>query len=190
MNKNAIFAFLAGAAVGALATWKCVKTKYERMAREQINSMREVMAKKQERFNKTSDDIKAEIDSQVEAHNAAMEEVDRIIDSCNYASHTNYVGKKDNENFGTELIYVIPPEDYGEKEDYDCIELTYWSDGVLTDDLDEPIEDIEGTVQYESLKHFGEYEDDSVFVRNDIRKVDYQILLDTRSYHMAILEVK
>lgn len=34
----------------------------------------------------------------------------------------------------------------------------------------------------DSLNHFGEYEDDSVFVRNDARKCDYEILLDQRTY--------
>lgn len=32
------------------------------------------------------------------------------------------------------------------------------------------------------LKHFGEYEDDSVYVRNDAKKCDYEILLDQRNY--------
>ena len=34
----------------------------------------------------------------------------------------------------------------------------------------------------ESLNHFGEYEDDSVFVRSDRLKCDYEILLDQRNY--------
>ena len=53
---------------------------------------------------------------------------------------------------------------------------------MLTDENDEIIEDVEETVGFESLNHFGEYEDDSVFVRNDARKCDYEILLDQRTY--------
>lgn len=34
----------------------------------------------------------------------------------------------------------------------------------------------------DSLEHFGEYEDDSVYVRNDAKKCDYEILLDQRNY--------
>ena len=37
-------------------------------------------------------------------------------------------------------------------------------------------------VGMESLTHFGEYEDDSVFVRNDRLKCDYEILMDERTY--------
>ena len=42
---------------------------------------------------------------------------------------------------------------------------------------DEP-EDIVG----DALNHFGEYEEDSVFVRSDPKRCDYEILRDLRSY--------
>ena len=44
------------------------------------------------------------------------------------------------------------------------------------------VDDVEEIVGEESLTHFGEYEDDSVFVRNDRLKCDYEILLDQRNY--------
>ena len=40
---------------------------------------------------------------------------------------------------------------------------------------------MDNVVGLESLAHFGEYEDDSVFVRNDRLKCDYEILLDQRT---------
>ncbi len=49
------------------------------------------------------------------------------------------------------------------------------------------VDDIEETVGIDSLTHFGEYEDDSVFVRNDERKCDYEILLDHRDYEDCVL---
>ena len=42
--------------------------------------------------------------------------------------------------------------------------------------------DVENTIGIDSLNHFGEYEEDSVFVRNDIKKCDYEILLDESIY--------
>lgn len=78
--------------------------------------------------------------------------------------------------------YVIPPEDFGEKDDYSTESLVYFKDGVLADDMDHRIEDVEAMVGVESLNHFGEYEDDSVFVRNDRLKIDFEILLDERVY--------
>ena len=80
--------------------------------------------------------------------------------------------------------YVISPDEFGEMEDedYDKVSFTYYADGVLADEYDEIVENIDEIIGEESLTHFGEYEDDSVFVRNDKLKCDYEILLDQRNY--------
>jgi hypothetical protein len=78
--------------------------------------------------------------------------------------------------------YVITPEEFGERDDYETASLTYFADGILADDTDQMVEDVDDTVGTDSLTHFGEYEDDSVFVRNDDLKCDYEILLDVRKY--------
>lgn len=44
MNRNMLvkaFIFVAGAAIGSVATWKVVKTKYEQISQEEINSVKE-----------------------------------------------------------------------------------------------------------------------------------------------------
>ena len=38
-------------------------------------------------------------------------------------------------------------------------------------------------VGLESLDHFGEYEEDTVYVRDDSKKVDYEILRNTEEYY-------
>ena len=78
--------------------------------------------------------------------------------------------------------YVISPEEFGEFEDYERISLSYYADQVLADEDDEKVDDADNVVGLESLTHFGEFEDDSVFVRNDRLKCDYEILLDQRTY--------
>lgn len=79
--------------------------------------------------------------------------------------------------------YVISPDDYGENDNYTQISLVYYAgDGVLADDEDEVVEDIEDTVGEDFAEHFGEYEDDSVFIRNDRLRCDYEILRDNRSF--------
>lgn len=79
--------------------------------------------------------------------------------------------------------YVISPDDYGENDNYTQISLVYYAgDEVLADDEDEVVEDIENTVGEDFAEHFGEYEDDSVFIRNDRLRCDYEILRDNRSF--------
>ena len=77
---------------------------------------------------------------------------------------------------------MIPPDEFGELDEYETIDLVYYADKVLTDDDDQLVEDINNVVGFSSLESFGVYEDDAVFVRNDRLKCDYEILLDQRNY--------
>ena len=81
-----------------------------------------------------------------------------------------------------DVPYVIAPEEFGELDDYETETLTYYKDKVLADDWDNRIENVDDLVGEESLTHFGEYEEDSVYVRNDTTKTDYEILLDERNF--------
>lgn len=82
--------------------------------------------------------------------------------------------------------YIISPEEFGEFEDYERISLSYYADQVLADEDDEKVEDVDNVIGLESLTHFGEFEDDSVFIRNDRLRCDYEILLDQRTYSDVI----
>ena len=78
--------------------------------------------------------------------------------------------------------YIIPPDVVGLELDYDIVSLTYYADGVLADDRGEKVDDISDKVGSDFHRHFGEYEEDSVFVRNHKLKCDYEILKDLRTY--------
>jgi hypothetical protein len=97
----------------------------------------------------------------------------------NYSNGAEYVEREVDDVIKP---YVISPDEFGEIDGYAEITLTYYADGYLTDDQDELVEDVDGTVGYKSLEHFGDYEDDAVHVRNDNLKADYEILLDVRDY--------
>ena len=116
-------------------------------------------------------------------------------DLVNYAAklqeegYTNYTehSKKNTEEKKDDPMpnepYVISPDNYGENDNYTQISLVYYAgDEVLADDEDEVVEDIEDTVGEDFAEHFGEYEDDSVFIRNDRLRCDYEILRDNRSF--------
>ena len=88
------------------------------------------------------------------------------------------------------LNHIIAKKLYDEQylkdrvDGYEMISLTHYSDGVLADDDDEKMADdeVDEVVGADYAEHFGEYEDDSVFIRNDKLKCDYEILLDQRKY--------
>lgn len=178
MKSNiAALSFIIGAAAGSIVTWYSVKKKYERLAQEEIDSVKKVFANR--KVKSEEKDISAMTEEDKSVYN-------NIIAEEGYVTYSDRDATKKEANMKRNRPYVIPPEQFGEEDEYDTISLTFYADQILTDDNDEIIEDVEETVGFESLSHFGEYEDDSVFVRNDARKCDYEILLDERMYSEVI----
>lgn len=180
LSKVLIFA--AGAAVGSVATWKILETKYARLAQEEINSVKEVFAKRYG-CNKP-----VQVDSEETDCSESMGEYQAILSSSGYTNYSDISGGKTDEGVPDMKTkpYVIAPNDFDTLDDYDAETLTYYADGILTDEWDNPIEDVEGMVGKDSLLHFGEYEDDAVHVRNENQKTDYEILRDCRKYSDVI----
>lgn len=168
--------FAVGAAIGSVVTWQLVKTKYEQIAQEEIDSVKEV-------FSNRGRSERAEVATdKIEKAREERENID-IKEYATELSKTGYTNYSEVELVEKAMApYVITPDEFAELEDYETVSLTFWADKVLTDDNGNLIEDVEGAVGFESLSTFGQYEEDSVFVRNDYRKCDYEILLDMRRF--------
>lgn len=171
------FAFLAGAAIGGVVTWKLLKTKYEQLAQEEIDSVKEVFSKREKADPEESK-------NEEPTKNLECESYDSIVKENKY-NHSSIESKNTERDEVIPYIHVIPPESAGEN-DYDISSLTYYTDGILTDEREEIVENVNEVVGLESLNHFGEYEDDSVWVRNDKLKMDFEILCDLRNYSDVI----
>lgn len=182
MNSKiiAIAAFAVGAVVGAAATWKFVKAKYEKIAQEEIDSVKEVFSR---RAKKEKEEAKVETEEEPKEE---VQDYNKQVENLSYMVIRNMEEKsKKGETVTDNDVYVISPNEFGNGEyDYDLVTLQYYADGVLTDDADDPIleEDLEDYVVKDFADHFGEYEDDSVYIRNDRLKIDYEILRDLRNY--------
>ena len=194
MNSKLLsfLAFVLGASVGSLATWKFVEKKYKQIAQEEIDSVKETYAKmrkddleaKQADLEEAKAKLHSDASEKVETPEVKPEEVkeyEDVIARHNYTSYSNNINEKGGDVM-TDRPYIISPEDFGDYPDYETISLTYYNDKVLTDEYNEIVDDIDDLIGEDSLNHFGEYEDDSVFVRNDALKVDYEILLDPANY--------
>lgn len=180
MNNSVkiIFAFTLGVAAGSVTTWKLIKTKYEQIAKEEIDSVKETYSKKINRdafFILDEDRVTgSEADENDEEYE---DEYDKIISKQSYKNE-----KGGSESMKNEKPRIIPPEEFGENDDYETISLIYYEDDVLTDDVGDVIYDIENTVGEGYETHFGHYEDDTVFVCNDRLKCYYEILRDYGNY--------
>lgn len=190
MNNKAIglAAFIVGAAVGAVTTWLYTKTKYERIAQNEIDSVKEVFSRRGSDDTEKSESAHARVNANQTTNKPSIAEYAARLHEQGYTNYSNFKSEQIEKEGSTMLDkpYTISPDEFGENEDYQKISLTYYADQVLTDDLDMPLEDVEEMVGFESLDKFGEYEDDSVYVRNDRLKCDYEILRDLQEYSEVI----
>ena len=205
MNKTINFMmFVLGVAVGSVVTWRYVEKKYEQIAQDEIDSVKEVFSKREAEFTENTE-------ARIKADNAkekpSVIEYAARLRELGYTNYSDmkaaiqagtfddlfigdYVDEKPEEvkkePMSVDKPYVIAPEEFGDLDDYETISLTYYADQILADDNDVIVDDVEDVVGFDSLNSFGEYEDDSVFIRNDRLKCDYEILLDQRKYSSVI----
>lgn len=189
MSNKSLFslAFIIGAATGSAVTWYLLKDKYEALTQEEINSVKEVfLRREQELKDQSVKKMVAEGIKDADKEKPDLKKYTRRLEKEGYTRYSDFGLDEEDKSASEVGPYVIPPEQFGDNEEYERISLTYYADDVLADENNEVIEDVEDTVGIDSLNHFGEYEDDSVFVRNDTRKCDYEILLDQRIYSEVV----
>lgn len=87
--------------------------------------------------------------------------------------------------------YVIAISEFAtEEQQYTKETVTYYAqDEILVDDAERPIDDIEGTVGEVNLQFFGQASEDPdiVYVRNDKRDIDFEIVRVDKSYAEFVL---
>lgn len=199
MNKNLerILIFAIGGIAGSLITAKIIDKKYAQIAEEEIESIRKMYIEKVGYANayKSVNQIADEVIKEAQEQSISKEEYEKIIKDNNYIPQCapaigsleniegiNYI----NDDVKNELEeykppYLIAPEEYGENPDYEMESLTLYADGILCNENNEKIEDIEDLLG-SNLEHFGIYDDNSLFVRNDSRKHDYEIIKVEEKY--------
>jgi 1-aminocyclopropane-1-carboxylate deaminase/D-cysteine desulfhydrase-like pyridoxal-dependent ACC family enzyme len=85
--------------------------------------------------------------------------------------------------------YIISPDEYNTLDGYDTSTLYYSSDNYVLDSDCHIMSnaEISRTIGHDPYGHFGEYEDDSVHVRNDKLRCDYEVLQSMKT-HTEIME--
>ena len=188
--KN-LLCFVAGAAIGSVVTWKLIEKKYKDLADEEIESVIETFKNRKPRI--TKDNVKETVEKVINKWKEPKETVEDIVTSEGYYTEDEEETEEDDEsNYtvdvdpGVEVIvpYVITPEQFGEYDEYGTKTLTYYADNVLTDEIDNPItsDEMITMIGPDALDHFGEYEDDSVYIRDEMNEMDYEILKSEKMF--------
>lgn len=80
--------------------------------------------------------------------------------------------------YSSDDIEIISPDSFGDMYE-NTVSCSYYDDGILSDENDEMYSTFD-VIKYfggvDISKHFGEYEDDSVHIRNHPLKTDFEIL--------------
>lgn len=210
MNKSifGVIGFVLGAAAGSLVTWKLIEKKYMDMADDEIRSVKEMYRSKivnsEVLDEKNEDMFVAQKGPEFTVSMELTDEGKQLIDKLNnltttYVSddekpdYTAYSQAKEKHNVFDDAMptepevkhdepYIIDPTEFGEFSEYEQRELTYYKDGVICENDTDMIDPYDIFGDLDVGDHFGEYENDRVFVRDDKRQVDYEILRDERTF--------
>lgn len=184
---SSVIIFCGGVFIGGFLTWDFFKTKYKKIADEEIASVKETFEHREPRPDKNYnvEEVPKGNDTYINVSPGVAERIIQIIDSNGYRNYSNAkieIEKKGGTaDMELKQPYVITPEQYEDNVDYTKVSLTWYNDEVLEDDWGNVL-DPDDVIGSEALKTFGQYEKDSVFVRDDDEQIDYEILLDTSSY--------
>lgn len=181
MSKASTMAgFVAGLVIGGAAAWYYAREMYSRIAEEEINSVKEAYARQKEQAEERPRTQAAVSPNKPDEKMDIRQYAQKVLKE-GYTDYSHTVAdKKPAKPTGAET-YVISPDEFGEIEEYTKVSLFYFEDGTLADEYGEVVDDVEEIVG-DGLEHFGEYEEDSVFMRNDAKRCDYEILRDLRTF--------
>ena len=161
---SAFCSFLVGAGLGVTIAWHFAKIKYEKIADEEIESMKKVLLKDKEKDNENSEKKKN------------ISKLDEIVNnegykgqSTNYA--TVYNKKKTQKNDVETYIHPIPSDEFGLEEEYDSELTTYNAIGNIEEKIGEDF-----------AKYFEESNGDTIYFKNDKYKAYYEVVQDDRSF--------
>lgn len=165
MKVRDLLIFIAGVGVGIGASYNIIKKKHEEILEEEIASVKETYSKN----NKESDEVTEEKEPEPDEIASVKEKYEKL---------TKEYSELNEDSCANSEIYEISYDDFGE-EGYEEIELTYYiDDETLTDDADEPMEELEiissiGSIDILNGCKDGEY----IYIRNKEKEIDYSIAI-------------
>jgi len=169
-----------GAAAGSVVSWRLLKKRYSELADREIESVKEEFAKERKIF---VEEKETEIKAKVATDKPDIMDYAKVVSKEGY---TNY-RKPEESTTKEDEPYIISPELFGELDDYECVTVKYYvEDGILTDDNDEMVDDPSHIIPVEGLDR--EDSLDVIYTRNDILKVDYEIIITLDSYDDVLAE--
>lgn len=165
MSKlTGVLIFTTGFLGGSASAYFALKKRFDILLSEEIDSVKETY----EEFN-----------SNKEASSDLSEEA-RILHEQENQNYEKILPKFDEP-------YLIPPTEFNEIYGYESSTLTLYSDGVIADEDMEIVEDVDDILGEENLQQLKDGEADCIYIRNDFKYCDYEVLRDYGTFEDALI---
>ena len=156
---------ISGAIIGSIVTYNLMKVEYEEIPID--------LSDKEE--PKKEEPAKDPEQEEAELEKRAQQRYEELVKKYGYDQDEN---ESDNDP------YEISPDEFDDEYEYEKISLTYYSDGILADDVGDPMDDddIMASVGLNFESYFSDTKCNAVYIRNDQRNCDYEILRDLEPF--------
>ena len=163
-----VFIFATGLVIGSVATYKFVSEKEKARSNAEIADM-EAYYKKLYGKDIEEEDSEETVDVDEEEPDTEEETIEDV-------ENNKKEYKEMAKTYSIESPCVIEPGEFGEVDYYEQVYLTYYSNGVITNDISgDVVTDIDELIGVGSLDDIGKYEDDILHVRNDELEIYFEI---------------
>jgi len=182
---NNVVSFLAGATIASVVTYFISKKYFEKKIKDAEERANNEIKSVVDTFKNMENEMKNGVKNAEENANKALDEYrgnekEQTTDKGNNETTTEV---KDTLNDEDNDCFIIGPDEYGADETYEVISLIFYSKNkILTYDYGSVVNHIDELFDEEFLNHFGEYEEDMLYIRDKIHKTDYDIEYRNEKY--------
>lgn len=191
INYKNLFIFSAGISIGGLISYVITKDKYETIMNKEIEEIRKYYKDKYENIKeddeekiKEKGDYREIVREYVSNH--VIEEEDYDCDDEEDNHYTIMESRDLTNGVDFDESKKIESWEFGEQPLYETETIILYSDGVATNDLGDVIDNLEEIMGVDQYREFKESSDESIFIRNDLLRMDYEIVKDDWRYEDLI----
>ncbi len=188
-------AFVAGLAIGAIATKKYIEYKEDLCEEVSYEESEEVM--EEENTNNDNHDNNEGQTQEINKvdYNNVIRSVDddryqELLQDLKYKVEAQEVPEYElqrhilDEDVDRTKPYNISPNDFEDIDAYESDEYTLYADGYVTDSYGMPVseEDVMNTLGDKFESYFGIYDNDQIYVRNERLQMDFSVIRDLDNF--------
>ena len=193
-TKNILF-FLLGAGVGSTVVYFVVKKHYENLIDEEVESVRQYYKSQEDEDDEETDLSENEVKTLKKAPKLAKkdpktaendENYKEIIEKMNYGEFFPKKAKTEEVAVEADIPtrYVINGDAFAGDNRNEKVSLYYFEgDGVFMNiETDEVVPNGMDLIGEDNFERLGEFEEDVLYVRNDVTKTDYEVIQEHYAY--------